>query len=482
MLGLDHESDQQSHASAAPRRRQGWRRALLIVPVAGLALLVGGAVLALTADGPGEIAVVAGNDVLVTSAASIVDAHNSPSLARNPDDADELVVASKVDRPRFLAALHASRDGGDTWTSLSFPTPAGEDRPYAPELVWTEDGVLHLSFVTLAGTGNSPDAVWLSSSTDAGRTWETPREVLGAYAFQVRMAADPSGENVYLTWLQADRESTSGLLSFSRTGLPIMAMRSDDGGESFGEPVQISATERLRVGAAEPQVLPNGDLAVLYYDFRDDRRDFENLEGGVYDGTFALVLARSGPDLQDVTEEVVEDEVVPTERFLVYLPKFASLATGPDDGELYVAWADGRNGDRDVFLRRSDDGGRSWASAVQVNAASEQDQYQPAVSVAASGRVDVVYLDRSDEVLTAAAYAVSADNGQSWSTIILSTRQFSSEVGPGSELDMPDQGTRADIVSGDDGAAAVWTDARQGTEDTGKLDVYFARVTLQATS
>lgn len=484
MLRLDRSTeaapDQESELSGRTPRRS----MLFAVPILGLALVAAGTVVALTSESAPDVNVVAGDERLVTAGASAVDAHNSPSLARNPRDPDVLVVADKVDRPRFGAALHVSRDAGSSWSALTFPTPAGEDRPYAPDLVWTRDGVLHLSFVTLAGVGNSPDAVWLTSSSDAGATWQTPREVLGAYAFQVRLAADAAGKNVFLTWLQADRESTSGLLSFTKTGLPIMAMRSGDGGRTFGEPVRISAAGRLRVGAAVPRVLPDGGLAVLYYDFRDDRRDWENLEGGVYEGTFALVLARTDGDLDDVSETVVEDEVVPTERFLVYLPDFPSLAIGPD-GQLYAGWADGRTGSRDVFLRRSDDGGREWTKPVQVNPASEQDQYLPAVSVADNGRVDIVYLDRRDDpdnnVLTAAAYAVSADEGDSWLSLTLSQRLFSAKVGPGSELDRADQGTQLDIVSGANGAVAVWTDARLGTVDTDKLDIYSAPVRISAT-
>jgi hypothetical protein len=480
MLGIDRspQAPADHAAPAAAQRRRWW---LVALPLAGVLLVAAGVAVALTRDRAPATEVVVGDERLVTAEASIVDAHNSPALARSPSDPSLLVVADKVDRPRFTAGLHLSRDGGATWSPLTFPTPAGQDRPYAPDLAWTTDGVLHLSFVTLAGTGNSPGAVWLTSSTDAGTTWETPRQVLGAYAFQVRLAADPAGQRLFLTWLQADRESTSGLLSFSKTGLPVMAMRSDDAGRTFGEPVRVSPADRLRVGAAVPRVLPGGGLAVLYFDYKDDRLDFENLEGGVYEGTFALVLARSDAAFDGFSETLVDDGIVPTERFLVYLPDFPGLAVGRN-GELYAAWADGRSGDRDVLLRRSDDGGRSWAASTRVHPASDADQYLPAVSVAPNGRVDVAYLDRRDDaddnVLTAVSYAVSADGGETWSTLTLSQRLFSSEVGPGSEVDQADQGTQLDIVSGADGAAAVWTDARAGTVDTGKLDVYFAPVRI----
>jgi len=467
-------------SSSGPRR--SLPRLLLALAVLGVLLLAAGGVLVLTRDGGSpDVTIAAGDDALVTTTSNLIEAHNSPSLAVSPSDPRTVVVADKVDRPRFKAALSVSRDGGGSWQPLAFPTPAGQDRPYAPTLLWTGDGVLHLSFVTLAGSGNSPGAGWLTSSKDAGTTWSTPQQVLGDFAFQVRMAADPSGTTLYLTWLQADKESTAAQLSFNRTGLPVMAARSTDGGASWGSPQRVSPESRARVGAAVPQVLKDGSLGVLYYDFGGDRLDFENLEGDVYDGTFSLVLARGTGDLGRFSESVVDSAIRPGERFLVYLPTFPSLAVDRRSGAVYAAWADARHGDRDVLMRRSPNGRGGWSKVRQVNPPSTQDQYLPAISVAPTGRVDVAYLDRRDDdknVLTAAAYAVSADEGSSWLSLTLSRQLFSSKVGPGSELNRADQGTRLDLVSSANGALVAWTDARRGTTDTDKLDIYAAPVRI----
>jgi glycosyltransferase involved in cell wall biosynthesis len=43
------------------------------------------------------------------------------------------------------------------------------------------------------------------------------------------------------------------------------------------------------------------------------------------------------------------------------------MAIDPRDGALYVAWSDSRNGDLDVFVRRSDDQGKSWTGPVRVD-------------------------------------------------------------------------------------------------------------------
>ncbi|MFN2388166.1 MAG: sialidase family protein [Actinomycetota bacterium] len=450
--------------------------------LAATAVVIAGAAVALLARGGEEdLTARPGTDVAVTKGRHSLDAHNSPAIAQDPDDPDTLVVADKVDRPRFTAALHRSEDGGATWSEVDFPVPEGEDRPYAPELAWSGDGTLYLVFVTLTGPGNNPEAVWLSSSDDAGVTWGEPRSVLDeAYAFQVRVALAPAGD-LYLTWLQGSKEAT-GTLSFIDTGLPILAARSEDGGETWSDPARVSSPARARVGAAVPVVGPGGDVYVLYYDFADDRFDWENLEGDVYSGTFELVLARSGPDAVAFEESVVEPAVEPYERFLVYLPKFPGVAVDSEDGAVYATWADAGAGDPDVFVRRSDDGGETWSEATRVHPGSAQSQYLPGIAVA-DGRVHVAYLDRRADrrdVRTGVYLATSTDRGRSWSSVPLARTTFSSDLGPEGAPGEADQGTRLDLAATVDRAAVVWTDARRSSELTARLDVFFAAVRFVA--
>lgn len=339
-------------------------------------------------------------------------------------------------------------------------------------------------FVTLAGRGNSPGAVWLASSRDGGRSWGDPRRVLGRYAFQVRLAADPRGDGLYLTWLQATEDAISCVNCFAETGLPILASSSSDGGASWSAPARVSPQARARVGAPVPVVAPSGELYVLYRDFGGDRFLWQDLEGARYLGTYALVLSRGGRGARAFREAVVEPDVVPGDPFLVYLPESPSLALDPRTGTLYAAWTDSRGGDRDVYLRRSEDGGRSWSEPRRVNPRAARDQYRPQVSVAPGGRVDVAYLDRRDDprnVLTTGVFATSYDAARTWSTIALSDQLFDSTVGPhevlrGRERPEANQGTRLGLISAPDTADAVWTDARRGNSTNGKLDIFFSRI------
>jgi hypothetical protein len=406
----------------------------------------------------------------------IVDAHNSPSLARDPHDLNVVVVTDRIDRPGFSAELDWSRDGGRTWSSTALPLPPGLDRPYAPDAVFAPDGTLYVTYVDLQGHGNVPADLWVSKSTDGGQTLSPPVRIAGRLTFQARVAVDRTG-TVYVTWLQG---SAAGFLSLLGSS-PIVASRSTDGGRTFSPPVQVSDPSRRLVGAATPVIDSRGRLVVLYEDFKGDERDFQNLPGPPWDRPFALVVTRPVSLTAFARGVQLEAAVVPDQRFLVYTPEFPSMAAGPSD-TLYVAWSDARNGDEDVFLRRSVDGGATWAPAIRVNDNPKGDgtsQYLPQVGVAPSGRVDVLFLDRRRDrrhnTSMDATLASSYDGGRSFQNARVSSQSFDAQVGSSAGPQLPvDFGSRLALASTNGRSLAAWTDTRLGSVDTGRQDIFAA--------
>jgi hypothetical protein len=406
-----------------------------------------------------------------------LDANNTPSLARNPRRPGNVALTHRVDRPAFSAVLHWSTDSGRSWNPTQLPLPEGIDRPFAPDVAFGPDGTLYVSYVNLVGEGNVPDNLWVARSTDGGRTLSAPARVAGRLTFGARLAVGLDG-TVHVTWLQA---AEVGFLRLAGGPNPIVASRSTDGGRTFSPPVPVSDPDRPRVGAATPVIDARGDLVVLYQDFKEDRRDFEFLEGPVWEEPFALVVSRStdgGQSFSVGTE--LESGLVPTRRILVFLAEFPSIAAGTD-GSLYVSWTDGRAGSEDVYLRRSADGGRTWSEPTRVNDPPPGDgtsQYLPRVAVAPSGRVDVVFLDRRRDrgnVMTDAFLAQSSDGGRSFENHRLSSTSFDSNVGPYVDATFPiDFGSRLGLLSSDDETLAAWTDTRFGNEGTGRQDILFA--------
>ena len=454
--------------------RRGRTTALALAAALFAGLAVAAAVLLITTDTSAEV----GQNVFVNPAGPI-DANNSPTVARNPTRPRNVVVVHRVDLPGFSASLQVSFDGGRAWQTTALPLPADLDRPFAPDVAFAPDGTLYVTYVNLQGAGNRPNNLWLSKSTDGGLTLSEPVKLAGDLAFQARMAID-SGGTVYVTWLKVADVAPYAIVAYPS---PVVLVRSDDGGKTFSPPVEVSDPDRQRVGAASPVVDSAGNVVVLYQDFKDDSRDYQNLDGPVWEDPFALVVTRSRDGGRSWSKGVeVDADVLPTKRFLVFLPEFPSIAAGPGES-LYVAWADGRNGDLDVFVRRSTDGGVSWGAPVRVNdnrLKDGTDQYMPKVDVAPDGRVDVIFYDRRDDpsnIQTETYLAYSDDDGGTFDNLPVSSAPFDSRVGFAANAKVEaDFGSRLGIESDDDETLAVWTDTRLGTEDTARQDVALARV------
>jgi hypothetical protein len=117
-----------------------------------------------------------------------------------------------------------------------------------------------------------------------------------------------------------------------------------------------------------------------------------SLDGGQTFASPALV-----DPVYDICPRVV-DESCSLYHTSFRVNSYPSIATDATTGQLYVTWGDYRNGDADIMLSRSDDGGRSWLGPFRVNGdATTNDQLFPWVAVDAAGTVYVAYYDRRDD-------------------------------------------------------------------------------------
>lgn len=427
--------------------------------------------------------------VTATNLAAAV-ANNSPALAVDPTEARFVVLAHRLDGPDFGCALQGSGDGGRGWIPLR-PVPRlpkGADKCYAPEVAFDADGTLYYLFVGLAGGGNRPMGAFVVTSTDRGMTFSAPRRVLGGGRYMVRMAIDPTlGKRgrLHLVWLETKGDVAAGGLP--PTSNPILTSYSDDGGRTFSRPRRVSDPDRARVVAPALALGPDHAVHVVYYDLGADARDYQGLEGPVWEGTWSLVVTSSrdggrsfGPGV------VVDDAVVPPERvMLIYTMPPPSLVAD-DKGALYAAWHDGRNGDWDVFVRRSGNA-RRWGPARRVNddrRTNQRHQYLPRLSVAPDGRLDVVFYDRRGNVENRGNdvyYAWSSDGGRSFArNVRVTTVDFDSTVGyeysVASAAGQVEFGSRLALVSERGRALAAWTDTRHTARTARAQDIFAAEI------
>lgn len=408
----------------------------------------------------------------------VVDANNSPTIAVDPTDPDHVVIVNRVDRPDYGAVANVSRDGGVTWDTTPLPLPDGLDRPFAPDAGFDGGGTLYVTYSHLVGTGNVPDGLWLTTMGDDD-TFSPPVSIGGPLAFQPRLATGPVG-TLHVTYLQA---TSVGL--FKLTGpADVLMISSKDGGTTFGDPVRVNASSTDRVGAAVPVVDAGGDIVITYIDFGDDLVDFQAMAGPVHDGVFTLHAARfSGSDSSYAGDSVIA-ELTPSERFLVFLPDFPSVATSPD-GVVAVAWTDGTATGEVARVSRSADGGATWAkpellSAVDVPAGT--DQYSPAIAFAADGRLDGLHLDRAidpaENALTNAVVTLESSSG--FTRLTITDTPFDARWGPRAQpFHDPDLGTRISAESIGDDVLVAWTDTRLGDPIIWRQDIRAARIAVE---
>ncbi|HUP70743.1 MAG TPA: sialidase family protein [Acidimicrobiales bacterium] len=416
-------------------------------------------------------------------------AHNSPALAVDPTEERIVASATRRDSPDFGCALHISGDGGSSWLPAD-PVPKlpdGVEKCYGPEVAFDAEGRLYFLFVGLAGAGNSPVGSFLVTST--GGRFSTPRRVLGPERYMVRMAVDQRSGRLHLVWVQAGADPPLG--GFAPGPNPIMASYSDDGGQTFSEPVQVNEAARQRVVAPAIAVGSDGAVHVAYYDLVDDSRDYQGLEGPKWENPWSLVV--SGSDNGGRTfgrHTVVDDALVPPERvMLVFTMPPPSIVAG-NHGEVFTAWHDARNGDWDVFLSRSPDRGGTWSAARRLNddpKGNGRHQYLPRLSLAPNGRLDTVFYDRrsdpqnlrNDVFFTSSA---PGTGGTFSPNLQITADPSDSRIGPRypipSARGMVEFGSRLGLVSLDGGAVAAWTDTRNSQLESPQQDVFATTVDL----
>lgn len=463
----------------AIRTRQRRWRPIVLVAAAVLALAAGGAAITqhLAANaafgGPPRV----GQDVPVTADdLTTAPANNSPQVVADPQEPRFVVIASRRDAPQFGCALEVSGDGGASWVRVNpVPVlPSGAEKCYAPQAAFDARGVLNYLFVGLHGIGNSPMGVFLTTSSDAARSFSPPRAVLGPGQYQVQMAIDRSmGSHgrMQLVWLKSTENAPLG--GFPLPPNPIEAAYSDDGGRTFSTPTVISSDASRPLSVAPALALgPDHAVNILYYDLEQDVRDYRGLEGPTSTGHWSLVLTRSTDGGQRYGHEVVVDDglVPPARVMLIYTMPPASLVSD-HEGNLYAAWYDARNGDWDVFLRASYDGGRTWGRLERLNDDPLRDgrnQYLPHLSVAPNGRIDAIFFDRRRDPLNIrndTYYTFSTDRGRTFSkNLRLTSRSSDTRIGQRylvpSATGQVEFGSRLGSLSRNQDMVAAWADTR----------------------
>ncbi len=373
---------------------------------------------------------------------------NETTIAVNPANSLVLVGGANDARPgHWAAGYYSSLDGGATWVDGVMPFQKYPNQG-DPTVAFCGDGTAVFGYLDFTGA-YQPHRLIVSRSTDGGRTWLPPGTVYEGtvpFADKPYIACAPAGgtaaNRVYISWTNISANA------------PIRVAFSSDFGQTWRSATNIS------VGAGVQGSCPvagAGGLAYVFWLGPTGIEYSKSTNGGL--NWAAWKTAASATPISNDT----------TYRRNSFPAAALDTSAGAYAGYVYVVWADGRNGDPDIYFTRSGDGGANWAAPLRVNQdplSNGRDQFFPWIAVDDTGLVHVMWLDKRADPANAkyqVYVATSRDGGLSFDENIQVSDAASNGALSGFLGDYSGLAARAGKIY------PLWSDLRAGT---GEEDIY----------
>ena len=441
-------------------------------------------------------------------------AHSTPQIARS-SRTGVLVIADSEARTRRTVDVYRSTDDGRSWAPGGDPmlepwtdASGNADSNVDHTMAYDRNGVLYLAFQASdpksAGIPrpDRPVHVFLARSTDDGASFSTVKVYEAPEApeadrglkrnYRPWVAVDPNDPRfVYVSWMQfhTNDEPVS-------SGNRALIAPSSDGGRTFDKPFSLREGDPQGSYEARPAVDGKGVVHVVFAG-RGRVPPPADPAAPAPPPPIRNVLYRSSSDHGRTWSDAREIEQ--GNAGFAFNRKWG-LRADPNRANLYAVWygtpdprATRPAADRDIYMRMSYDSGQTWTDRKSVNedaAMPNVQHYDPAISVAPNGRLDVVWYDGrhspTPEIDTPSGnaggfqdvyYRYSTDGGRTFSEEIRVTdRMIDRNFGVWSN----NNHVHAPIgmVSTDDAAYITWQDSRNGTNVGSADDTYFASVRL----
>lgn len=355
-----------------------------------------------------------------------------PSIAINPTNPDNFVAGfirfGEPHETRVVSMRYHTMDGGKTWQFEEEKNP--DQRPQGDDVItFNAEGVAYHAYISFRGlrtTKSKRNGIYVNHSLKNTSIWAEPVVVvdhintLRPYEDKPWMVTDnaaksPHKGNVYVAWTRFDGYDSKD----PNDSTQIYFSASDSEGRSYHEPFRISDVGGdcldgdKTVEGAVPAVAPDGTIHVvwagekgLYYD--------KSKDGGKSFGTDKIISDMPGGWLNDV-EELSRSFGLPVTK--------VDLSKGKNSGSIYVNWIDERNGDTDIFLIWSRDGGETWTKPKRINndkIRNGKSQFFTWLSVdPIDGSINICYFDRRNynDATTDLYLARSVDGGETFKNI-----------------------------------------------------------------
>jgi len=285
-----------------------------------------------------------------------------PGIVVNPANPQQVVAV-------FQDNAHAaySQDAGQTWQVADGVAPGNYRVSGDVSTVFDNQGHAFICYIAFdrLGTfnywahGATRNGIFVRRSLDGGKTWE---------ADHIPVAEQPTAPGIPFEdkpYIVADNTKSKfsgnlyiGWTRWRLTDSQMVISRSTDDGKTWSQPTEIDAHPGLPRddnGAAEGfegTVAPDGTLYAIWSQ----------------DNDIMLTSSRNGGKTFSHARAIIH--TAPIMFAIETLDRangFPQIAIDQKSKRLYVTWSDYRNGDLDIFLSSSDDGGRHWTSAIRVN-------------------------------------------------------------------------------------------------------------------
>jgi len=285
-----------------------------------------------------------------------------PGVAVNPSNPQQVVAV-------FQDNAHAafSRDAGHTFQLAEGVDPKNYRISGDVSTTFDSHGHAFISYIAFDklgtfnywGHGATRNGIFVRRSLDGGRTWEADHIPV---AEQTSSPGIPFEDKPYIVADNTKSKYAGNLyIGWTRWRIADSQMvlsRSTDDGKTWSQPVEIDSHPGLPRddnGAAEGfdgVVGPDGKLYAIWSQ----------------DNAIILATSRDGGKTFSRARPIIHTAPI---MFAIQTHErangFPQIAIDPKRKRLYVTWSDYRNGDLDVFLATSDNGGKHWAAPIRVN-------------------------------------------------------------------------------------------------------------------
>jgi hypothetical protein len=356
------------------------------------------------------------------------------SVAINPTNPDHMVAVSIQATQKGNPVTNYSyvtTDGGATWKTTPYDNPL--KRQQGDDVVtFTADGLAVRAYINFVGIRTprpqrAGNGIWIGTSRD-GTTWDPPVAVIdhvnSVEPFEDKpwIKADvsvdsPHKGNLYIGWTQFDVYGSKK----PEHKTHIYLSRSTDSGKSFSVPLRISETpgdcedKHNTVMGFVPAVGPTGEVYAIWGGPEGILLAKSTDAGHTFGKNRVIAAAPPGTGGGGW-----EFPVKGLGRANGSPSAGVDITRGKDRGTVYVAWADIRNGDPDVLLTISRDGGGTWCAPIRIGddaVGNGKEQWFPWLVVdPIDGSINIAYYDRGphDGTLTSVTLARSVDGGRTF--------------------------------------------------------------------